>query len=235
MTDFDKRIDTLARLMLEAKHLVIFTGAGISTESGVADFRGPDGIWTRQEKGLPPPPKTDWSQIEPNQAHLAIAQLQDMGIMKFLITQNVDNLHLKSGIKSELIAEFHGNIMKLRCTSCANQFDSFPDLINVTCPICEKGKLVSSVVDFGDPIPPSVYEESVYHSRFCDCFVVAGSSLVVQPAATMPEIAYKSRAKLIIINREKTPLDDICHLRFWESTGDVLPPTVTQIRKILAI
>ena len=107
MTDLNERINTLVQWMAQAKYLVVFTGAGISTESGLPDFRGPDGLWTRQEKGLPPPPRADWSLVQPNPAHLSIVQLQDMGKLKFLITQNVDNLHLRSGIKPELIAEFH--------------------------------------------------------------------------------------------------------------------------------
>jgi NAD-dependent deacetylase len=156
-----------------------------------------------------------------------------MGVLKFLITQNVDNLHLRSGIRPELIAEFHGNITKLRCTSCSNQIDSFSDLLNARCPICEKGKLVSSVVNFGDPIPSSAYEDSARHSRLSDCFIVAGSSLVVQPAASMPEIARQAGAKLVIINRGETPLDGICRQRFWESTGEVLPKAVDRLKKIL--
>jgi NAD-dependent deacetylase len=233
MSDLNERINTLAKWMAQAKYLVFFTGAGISTESGLPDFRGPDGLWTRQEKGLPPPPKADWSRVQPNQAHLAIVELQNIGKLKFIITQNVDNLHLKSGIKPELVAEFHGNIAKLRCTSCDHQIDSFPDLLNTSCPICEKGILVSSVVNFGAPIPRKAYEDSVRHSMICDCFVVAGSSLVVHPAAKMPEIAYKAEAKLVIINRGETPLDGICHLRFSESTGEVLPLAVSKLKEIL--
>ncbi len=233
MTDLNERIDTLARWMAQAKHLVVFTGAGISTESGLPDFRGPNGLWTRQAKGLPPPPRIDWARVQPNQAHLAIVELQNIGILKFLITQNVDNLHLKAGIKPELIAEFHGNITKLRCSSCETQFDSFPDLLESRCPVCERGRLVSSVINFGDPIPRRAYEDSLRHSRLCDCFVVAGSSLVVHPAATMPEIAHKAGAKLVIINRGETPLDRICHLRFWESTGEVLPLAVKRIKELM--
>ena len=235
MTDLGERIDTLARWMLEAKHLVVFTGAGISTESGLPDFRGPDGLWTRKAKGLPPPPPIDWSKVLPNPGHLAIVELQNMGKLGFLITQNVDNLHLKSGIKPELIAEFHGNIAKLRCTSCETQFDSFPDLFSSGCPVCEKGKLVSSVVNFGDPIPRKAYEESVRHSKSCDLFIVAGSSLVVYPAADMPVIAYKSGAKLVIINKGETPLDKICHLRFWESTAEVLPQSVSRMKQLIKL
>jgi len=233
MTGLDERIRTLVQLMAQAKYLVVFTGAGISTESGLPDFRGPDGLWTRKEKGLPPPTNVDWTQVQPNKAHQAIAELQKMGVLKFLITQNVDNLHLRSGIKPELIAEFHGNITKLRCTSCANQIDSFPDLMDANCPICEKGRLVSSIVNFGDPIPFKVYEDSARHSGLSDCFIVAGSSLVVQPAAEMPDIAYKAGAKLIIINSGETPLDSHCDLRFWESTGEVLPEAVNRLKEIL--
>lgn len=232
-TDFDERINTLVRWLAQAQHLVVFTGAGISTESGLPDFRGPDGLWTRQAKKLPPPPPVDWSQVQPNSAHLAIVELQAMGKLKFLITQNVDNLHLKSGIKPELIAEFHGNITKLRCTFCESQFDSFPDLLNIRCPVCDKGRLVSSVVNFGDPIPRRAYEDSARHSRLCDLFIVAGSSLVVHPAASMPEIALKAGARLVIINRGETPLDRVCHLRFWESTGEVLPLAVSRLKEFI--
>lgn len=233
MSDFDERINRLVEWLAQAKHLVVFTGAGISTESGLPDFRGPDGLWTRQAKGLSPPPPVDWSRVQPNKAHMAIVELQNMGRLKFLITQNVDNLHLKSGIRPELIAEFHGNITKLRCTSCENQFDSFPDLLNIRCPVCEKGRLVSSVVNFGDPIPRKAYEDSVRHAKLCDLFIVAGSSLVVYPAASMPEIALKAGARLIIINKGDTPLDKVCHLRFWESTGEVLPLAVTRLKEFI--
>ena len=233
MNDLSERIDTLVQWIAQAKYLVVFTGAGISTDSGLPDFRGPDGLWTRKAKGLPPPTGVDWTEVEPNQAHLAIVELQNMGVLKFLISQNVDNLHLKSGIKPELIAEFHGNIAKLRCTSCTNQIDSFPDLMDANCPICEKGRLVSSIVNFGDPIPFKVYEDSARHSRLSDCFIVAGSSLVVQPAAEMPEIAHKAGAKLVIINRGETPLVNICQLRFWESTGEVLPEAVNRLKEAL--
>ena len=105
-TDLDKRISMLAEWMLEARHLVVFTGAGISTESGLADFRGPDGLWTRQAKGLPTK-SIDFATAEPNAGHQAIAELQRLGKLAFLISQNVDNLHLRSGIRPELIAELH--------------------------------------------------------------------------------------------------------------------------------
>jgi NAD-dependent deacetylase len=227
--DLEKRIRTLAQWMFEANHLVVFTGAGISTESGLPDFRGPDGVWTRQEKGLPAP-KFDWANVHPNQSHMAIVELQNMGKLAFLISQNVDNLHLKSGIRPELLAELHGNVTKLRCRNCGFKCDSFPDL--TTCPICE-GKLASSVVNFGDALPQEEVEKAEWHSQHCDLFIVVGSSLVVYPAADMPKLAVESGARLVIINQGDTPFDGVCHLRFKEIIGEILPPAVAQLKQLM--
>ena len=227
-TDLPNRIKTLGQWMFDASHLVVFTGAGISTESGLPDFRGPEGLWTRQAKGLPAP-MFDWTKAAPNQAHLAIVELQNMGKLAFLVSQNVDNLHLKSGIRPELLAELHGNVTKLRCRSCGFKCDSFPDLS--TCPICE-GKLAPSVVNFSDPLPVKEVEEAEWHSRHSDLFIVVGSSLVVYPAADMPKIAVESGARLVIINQGETPFDRMCHLRFSESTVEVLHGAVARFKEI---
>lgn len=228
-SDLQDRIETLVQWMAGARHLVVFTGAGISTESGLPDFRGPDGLWTRRDKGLPPP-EFNWSSARPNQSHIAIAKLQDMGRLDFLISQNIDNLHLKSGINPEVLAELHGNLTKLRCRKCGYKCDSFPDL--KTCPLC-KGQLRTSVVNFGDPMPADEVEKAEWHSQRSDLFIVAGSSLVVYPAVDMPRIALQSGSKLVIINQGETPLDNVCHLRFQESVGDVLVPTVTRLQEIM--
>jgi mono-ADP-ribosyltransferase sirtuin 6 len=228
LSDLDKRIKILAQLMLEAKHLVVFTGAGISTESGLPDFRGPDGIWTRQEKGLPQKPRPFFS-VEPNAGHMAIVELQKLGKLSFLISQNVDNLHLRSGIRPDLLAELHGNVNKLRCTRCGAQVDSSAGLDTCSC----GGKLASSVVNFGDPLPVKELNDSYWHSQNCDLFIVAGSSLVVTPAADMPRIALRSGAQLVIINNGETPLDKADHLRFEEAIGEVLPQAVAQLKELL--
>ena len=227
--DLHDRIETLVQWVSGARHLVVFTGAGISTESGLPDFRGPDGLWTRRDKGLPPP-KFDWSSAKPNQSHMAIAQLQDMRKLAFLISQNIDNLHLESGINPDSLAELHGNLAKLRCRKCGYRCDSFPDL--KTCPLC-KGELRTSVVNFGDPMPADEVEKAERHSRQSDLFIVAGSSLVVYPAADMPRIALQSGSKLVIINQGETPLDDVCHLRFQEAVGDVLVPVVARLQEAM--
>ncbi len=228
--DLERRIKTLAQWMFESDYLVVFTGAGISTESGLPDFRGPDGVWTRRDKGLPPKPMPSWDSVQPNEGHLAIVELQKLGKLRFLISQNVDGLHLKSGIKPELIAELHGNINKLRCENCETTTDASLDLKR--CPRCGR-KLVSSVVNFGQPLPRKDLGLSYHHSKKCDLLAVVGSSLVVTPAAYMPREALRAGAKLVIINKGETPFDPVCHLRFDERIGDVLPQAVNKLKKLM--
>ena len=115
----DQHIGQIARWIVESDHLVAFTGAGISTDSGIPDFRGPDGVWTRRDAGLPAPRwRVPPDQIEPNSSHLALVELQRLGKLRFLITQNTDNLHRRSGIRPELLAELHGNGQLMRCVGC---------------------------------------------------------------------------------------------------------------------
>ncbi|MDM8000521.1 MAG: Sir2 family NAD-dependent protein deacetylase [Dehalococcoidia bacterium] len=229
MLTLGERINRLAEWMFGARHLVVFTGAGISTESGLADFRGPDGLWTRQAKGLPAK-SIDFASAEPNAGHLAIVELQRLGKLAFLISQNVDNLHLKSGIRPELIAELHGNITKLRCQSCEFLMDNAGDAI--PCPMCG-GRMVSSVVNFGQSLPRRDLENAYAHASKADLFVVVGSTLVVTPAADMPRVALRSGARLVIVNQGETPLDRAAHLRFGERISEVLPPAVTRLKEIM--
>lgn len=227
-SDIDNRINTLAHWMFESRHLVVFTGAGISTESGLPDFRGPDGVWTRRDKGL----STEWpdlSTAEPNLAHMAILELQEMGKLSFLVSQNIDNLHLKSGIRPELLAELHGNVARLRCQRCGTQVDTATGLKKCSC----GGKLVPSVVNFGQSLPEKDIEDSFRHAEQCDLLVVVGSSLVVTPAADVPVIACEHGARLVIINQGETPLDDIAHMRFSERIGDVVPSAVTRLKQLM--
>jgi NAD-dependent SIR2 family protein deacetylase len=228
MKALKERIQQLAQWMFEAKDLVVFTGAGISTESGLPDFRGPDGIWTRQEKGLPPPPR-QFSEVKPNAGHDAIVDLQNLGKLRFLISQNVDNLHLLSGIQPDLLAELHGNATKLRCKRCHTQVDKSSGLTTCSC----GGPLVSSVVNFGDPLPRKELDESFWHSGQCDLFIVIGSSLVVSPANEMPRVALRAGARLVIINQGETAFDEECDLRFDEKIGEVLPPAVEKLKALI--
>ncbi|MDD5338350.1 MAG: hypothetical protein PHG35_02930 [Dehalococcoidales bacterium] len=229
MDDLHGRIEQLAQMLAESRYTVVFTGAGISTDSGLRDFRGPDGLWTRRDKGLSTP-EQNWTEVQPNSGHYAIWELQNLGKMYFLISQNVDNLHLKSGIIPERLAELHGNLTKVRCTACDFKMDRIEGERN--CPLCG-GKLKSTVVDFGDSLPAKDLQESYKHSQMCELFVVVGSSLVVYPAADMPAVALEAGAKLVIINQGGTPFDANAHLRFNEKIDEILPPAIKRLKELL--
>ena len=225
----DRRIEELAQWIYESERLVVFTGAGISTESGIRDFRGPDGLWTRRDKGLRTP-KQDFSRAEPNAGHYAIAELEKLGKLDFLISQNVDNLHLKSGISPERLAELHGNLTKVRCTGCGFVMDRMEG--ETECPVCG-GSLISTVVDFGQALPEKDLAEAYEHARQADLFIVAGSSLVVYPAADMPGVALEAGARLVIINRGETPYDRQAHMKFDAATGEILPAAVQKLKELM--
>ncbi|NHJ32367.1 MAG: hypothetical protein FK732_05860 [Asgard group archaeon] len=246
----EEKINQITEWIANSKHLVAFTGAGISTESGIPDFRGPDGVWTRRDKGLPPPKmKKSWSEVEPNRGHLALVELQNMRLLKFLITQNVDGLHLISGIKPELLAELHGNSNLMVCLSCNKKMTydeakwdkdrwgsgyrtSPVNEFQPTCPHC-KGRIISSVVNFGDPLPEEDYRKSQQHSELADVYLIIGSSLVVYPAADLPELARKNNAKLVLINMGETPYDELVDIKIEEKIGGVITKIISQVKDLL--
>ncbi len=248
--DLEEKIDLAAKWIAESERLVVFTGAGCSTGSGLPDYRGPDGVWTRRDKGLPPPkPKVAWDQVKPNSNHYAIVELMEMGKLNYLISQNVDGLHAKSGIPFDMLAELHGNQFFMKCLSC-NKKMLFEEVGwdksiwgpgyrthpvregQPVCPHCE-GRLISSIVNFGDPLPYDELQESIIRSENADVFFVVGSSLVVTPAANMPGIAKQNGAKLILINKGDTPYDHVADIRFDNLIEDVLPPIMEKVREIV--
>lgn len=141
----------------------------------------------------------------------------------------MDNLHLKSGIRPELLAELHGNMTKLRCTRCGRTYDRTSDLRTCRC----GGSLVSSTVDFGQPLPEEDLRRAFEHSRKADLFLVVGSSLVVTPAADMPAEALRAGAKLVIINQGKTPFDRYATLRIFDPIGAVLTKAVERLKVLM--
>ncbi|MHA1252690.1 MAG: SIR2 family NAD-dependent protein deacylase [Candidatus Helarchaeota archaeon] len=247
-TEIEEKIDIAAKWIAASKHLVVFTGAGISTESGLPDYRGPNGVWTRRDKGLPPPKMAKpWNEIEPNPAHYALVELQEMGILKFLISQNIDNLHLKSGIRQEMIAELHGNRELLRCLKCKRlikkeevgwtykQVPGYDTTLEIpgtrVCPYCN-GRIVNSIVNFGEPVPEKELYNSIEHAKKCDVFFTIGTSLVVYPAAKLPAIAMQNGAKVILLNKGETPYDDVVHLRISGNAGKIVPKIVEKVKQI---
>ena len=247
--DLEEKIELAAKWICESNHLVVFTGAGLSTDSGLPDYRGPDGVWTRRDKGLPPPKSPPWDTVKPNQGHYKIVELLKMGKLDYLIAQNVDGLHAKSGIPFDKLAELHGNMYFMKCLDCGKKL-TFEEAgwdkrklgqgyrtgrirkNQPNCPNCS-GRLISSIVNFGDPLPMDELEESVRRSQISDVFFVIGSSLVVTPAANMPGYAWRNGAKLIILNKGETPYDDKADLKFFDQIGDVLPKIVERVKEMM--
>jgi NAD-dependent protein deacetylase/lipoamidase len=246
----EEQIETIARWIVEGEHVVGFTGAGISTDSGIPDFRGPDGVWTRRDAGLPAPRwRVPPGQVEPNASHLSLAALQRLGKLRFLITQNTDNLHRRSGIRPEHLAELHGNGQLMRCLGCDRLYTrqevgwdpdrwgrgyrtQRPIRGQPACTACG-GRLISSVVNFGDPLPYRELELAEEHARQCDLMLVLGSSLMVEPAASLVGLALRSGARVVLINQGKTPYDEVVTLRSWAGIGEVIPPAVERVKRTL--
>jgi NAD-dependent deacetylase len=246
----ERQIEEIARWIMDSDHVVAFTGAGISTDSGIPDFRGPDGVWTRRDAGLPAPRwRVPRDRVAPNASHLSLVELQRLGKLQFLITQNTDNLHRRSGIRPGLLAELHGNGQLMRCTGCERTYSrqevgwdtgrwgpgyrtQRPVPGQPVCAVCG-GRLVSTVVNFGDTLPQQELTLAEDHARRCSLMVVLGSSLMVQPAASLVGLALRSGSRVVLINQGKTPYDKKVTLRAWAGIGEVLPPAVERVRRTL--
>lgn len=238
-------IDQLRNLLDVSSRVVVFTGAGISTESGIPDFRSPGGFWTKyqpidfreflaseemRQEFWRRKMATDeaFSRAEPNRGHRAIAQLAEQGKVVSVITQNVDGLHQKSGIPAEKVIELHGNSTYAACLTCnrryelAQIFEAFK--ISEEPPDCtECGGLVkTATISFGQAMPVEEMRRARCESENCDLFLAIGSSLVVHPAASFPVIAKQYGARLVIINRDSTPIDQIANLVLNTEIGPTL-------------
>jgi NAD-dependent deacetylase len=250
MTDeqhLQRHIGKIARWISGSEHVIAFTGAGISTDSGIPDFRGPDGVWTRRDAGLSAPKwRVPPGEVAPNASHLSLFELQLLGRLRFLVTQNTDNLHRRSGIHPEFLAELHGNGQLMRCLGCDRLYTrqdvgwdtgrwgrgyrtQKPVPGQPECVICG-GRLISSVVNFGDPLPETELMLAEQHARRCDLMLVLGSSLMVQPAASLVGLALRSGARVVLVNRGKTPYDRAATLRVWTGISEVIPPAVERVK-----
>jgi NAD-dependent deacetylase len=225
-------LEEFAARMNTARAIVFFTGAGISTESGVPDFRSPGGVWTKyqpvlfqdflatesariQHWQLKKATYELFKTVEPNSAHYAICAYEQRGQMLGLITQNIDGLHKLAGSSEEKLVELHGTDRLVTCLECAKRYQPFDVYANLgetftppTCGDCG-GFLKSANVSFGQSMPAEAMRRAQAWSERADIFVVLGSSLQVQPAASFPVIAKRSGALLAIVNRDPTPLDDL--------------------------
>jgi len=249
------KIDIAANMILESMRIVVFTGAGISTESGIADFRSPGGIWDRfdpselnyqnflaSEAGREKYwqfSKSLWPTIadaKPNRGHYAIDELYHLGKLDCVITQNIDSLHQKSGVPEEKVIELHGTLKWVICLECGRRYPRQQIQSRLESgekvPRCDScgGIMKPATIAFGQPMPVKETREAETRSATCDLFLVAGSSLVVYPAAHMPLVAKDNGAKLVIINLTPTPHDQYADIVIYEKTGQVLSQIVEQVK-----
>jgi len=250
----DTLIDRVADLIINAKRIVVFTGAGVSTESGIPDFRSPGGIWERfdpddftyqkfvSDRGVR---IKQWQmlgeggltiKVQPNPAHYAIAELDRSGTLDCVITQNVDNLHQRGGVPDDKVFELHGNMQWAVCLDCGRRYpfeqikarlDAGEDI-----PDCEecRGILKPDAVFFGEALPERAWREAVRRASMCELCIVIGSTLVVYPAALVPVYAVDSGAKLVIINLSSTPMDQRATVVIRAKAGETMSKVIRRVK-----
>jgi len=237
-------INELRKLLIEAGKIVFFTGAGISTESGIPDFRSPDtGLWSKYSDldfisidGFKRNPDKFYQfalgtfdiifQAQPNIAHYFIAELEKNGKVSAVITQNIDGLHQKAG--SQNVLQLHGDLTHSLCLKCNEKF-STRRMFKIAkdtgkAPVCPQcgGIIKPDVVFFGESLPADTLEKSVEYSKNCDLFIVMGSSLVVMPAALLPGYAKEAGAKVVILNKTPTPYDSLADIVIHDKLSNVV-------------
>lgn len=249
MSEPTSETDRLREMIEGARRIVAFTGAGISTESGIPDFRSPGGIWTKYQPiyfddfmASEEMRREAWrrkfatdetmAKAEPNAGHRALAKLVELGKITAIITQNIDGLHQRSGVPASKIIELHGNTTYATCLDCGQRYELAPIRkafeSNGTLPICEKcdGIVKTATISFGQAMPEIQMARAQDDTQNCDLFIVLGSSLVVYPAAGFPRIAKRRGAKLVILNRDPTDQDDDADLVLHGEIGPIMSRVV---------
>ena len=253
------KIEKVAQWIVTSKRTVVFAGAGLSTESGIPDFRSPGGVWDRYDPqdfyfqnflSSETSREKYWQmstemyepmkKAQPNPAHLAIAKMEELGKLDCVITQNVDGLHFKAGNSEERVLQLHGTAMHVSCLSCRKSYDrdEIQERLRKNggkAPRCDGcgGFLKPATISFGQSMPEKETEEAHRRSSLCDLFIVIGSSLVVHPAASMPLVAKQNGARLVIINRDPTPYDDMADAVIHGQAGTTMAGILEKVKEKL--
>jgi len=253
MTDsFDDRVREAAKMLQSARRVTAFTGAGISTESGISDFRSPGGVWDRHRivtyqefVGSAEARREYWVmkrelhrellKAEPNRAHTALAELEEAGRLDCLITQNIDGLHQRGGVSPERVIEIHGTNLEAECLDCGIRvaIERIQEELDggEAEPHCREcgGMVKPATIMFGQSMPEEEMRRAWDCAAGCDLLFMIGSSLQVEPAASIPRVAAERGASLIFINRTETPWDHIASVRFTEAAGEVMERIVSSL------
>lgn len=247
----DGLIESLRELLTQAQRVVVFTGAGISTESGIPDFRSPGGVWTNNQPidfgdflASEETRRESWRRkfnvdgtfaaAEPNAGHNAVAALVSSGKVSAVITQNVDGLHQRSGVPEEKVIELHGNATYASCLDCGDRYELEPIRVafeaDESLPLCDRchGIVKTATISFGQAMPEAQMLRAEEETLACDLFVAIGSSLVVYPAAAFPGVAQRSGAKLVILNRDPTDQDAMADLVLNLEIGPTLSAALSK-------
>ena len=256
MAELDASVALAANVIAASRHVVALVGAGLSAESGVPTFRGPEGLWTkhgepdlRDYDRFVEDPKRWWeariggdrrfdelvralNEAVPNEGHFALKELEDAGFLHHIITQNIDNLHQIAG--SRAISEIHGNRTKLRCTSCSRRWHMEEFAIEELPPSCPEcgGIVKGDTVMFGEPIPSDVLSECIDHARRCDTMLLVGTSAVVYPAAGFAIDVKRDGGFLIEVNPNETDLTAMCDVVLRAPAGTALPAVLARLREM---
>ncbi len=253
----NEQILQIAEWIIASERTVVFVGAGLSTESGIPDFRSPGGLWDRYDPEeftyqnflssesareiywqMGTEVYTLMKASQPNAAHLAIAELEKLGRLDCVITQNIDGLHFKAGNSPAKVIELHGTVMHVTCLSCGKRYerDDIQDRLaqGEKAPRCNdcQGLLKPATIAFGQAMPERETAEAYQRSATCELFIVIGSSLVVHPAATMPVLAKENGARLVIINRDETTCDTVADIIFRGQAGPTMASILENVKKL---
>jgi NAD-dependent deacetylase len=248
-------VETVAGWLRAASHVVVLTGAGISTESGIPDFRGPNGVWTKDPSAektatlqyyMSDPEvrtrawqnrlRSEMWNAEPNDAHRALVDLERKNALHALVTQNVDGLHHAAGQSPAIVVEIHGNVREAKCMSCDWRGPMAETLSRVRAgeadPACEhcNGILKSATISFGEDLVPDDLVRAQRAASHADVFLALGTSLVVYPAAALPDLARRAGARLAIVNAEPTPFDDLADIVSRDRLGMWLPALAARLK-----
>ncbi|XP_052405146.1 NAD-dependent protein deacylase sirtuin-6 [Carassius gibelio] len=239
------KVETLAQWIKESQYMVVHSGAGISTSSGIPDFRGPKGVWTMEERGETPHFNTTFEDARPSLTHMSLLQLQRTGHLKYLISQNVDGLHLRSGFPRDRLSELHGNMFVEECEKCGKQYvrDTVIGVMGLkpTGRYCDvtrsrglrscRGKLISTILDWEDSLPDRDLNRADEACRRADLALTLGTSLQIKPSGDLPLLTKRSGGKLVIVNLQPTKHDKHAHLRIHGYVDEV----VGQLMKLLGL